>query len=108
MIQGLKVTVPGAEVQRLLRERAAYHRTRKSEYQGTYDSLVKALGPLTDEAAPKMSSMRDPRQEAENGIERHDAKAKENDFLAQFVDTTEQFLLATDDLHKLGVIESRY
>lgn len=108
MIQGLKVTIPGEVVASLLKKKAEYHHRRSKEYQQTFDTLVGALGPLKDENAPKMSSMRDPRQEAEAGVERHSKNARENEFLSEYVNTKEEYLLDANDLHRLGVLESRY
>jgi hypothetical protein len=109
MIEGLRVTVPGTEVKALLEERAKYHSQRSSDYRRTWETLSAAMGSLQEEDMPKMSSMNnDPVAQAKAGIERHTAKEKENTFMAKFVKTEEDFLLGTEDLHRLGVIESRY
>lgn len=109
MIEGLKVTVPGTEVKRLLEERVAYHEARAKDYEKTWETLSVAMESVKQENAPKMSSMnQDPVAQAKSGMDRHTAKAQENAFMAQFVNTSERFLLAVEDLHRLGVVESRY
>lgn len=105
MIEGLKVTVPGTEVQQLLLKRAEHHVSRREFYQKQVDKLTDAG---VEEHEQKMSSSSDPVREAKQGVERHIAKEKEVRFLAQFVDTNAQFLLDTGDLQSLGVISSRY
>lgn len=109
MIEGLNVTVPGTEVQRLLMERAAYHEQRSADYRKTYETLAAAMREVEEQDVPKMSSLNaDPVKQAESGMKRHAAKSKENAFMAKFIDTNESFLLKVDDLHRLGVIEDRY
>lgn len=109
MIEGLKITLPGLEVQRLMRARAAHHEKRREDYRKTYETLSAAMSGMNREQAPKLSSMNnDPVEQAKQGIERHEAKQCEFTYLAKFVDLTETFLLDTADLHQLGVIESRY
>jgi hypothetical protein len=109
MIEGLKITVPGSEVAALLTKKAEYHRTRAAEYRKTFETLVAVMGGITKEDAPKMStSQQDPRENAKSGMERHEKHARENDFMSKYVNTEEMFLLATEDLHRLGVLESRF
>lgn len=110
MIEGLKITVPGTEVQRLLSERANYYRSKAERYRKTWEALQATMGALdVEEEAPKLSSMnRDPREEAKNGMERNEGKAQESEFLAKWIDTSAVFLLDKDDLYRLGVVESRY
>jgi hypothetical protein len=109
VIEGLKLYVLGTEVKALLEKKAGHHRKRASEYQQTYETLVAALGPITEEDAPKMSSMsRDPRKEQQEGMERHTNNAIEDEFLAAHIVTTQAYLLETNDLHRLGVLNHRY
>lgn len=109
MIEGLHVTVPGTEVQRLLTERAAYHEQRSADYRKTFETLSAAMEKVEREDMPKLSSLNsDPVTQAENGMKRHAAKSRENAFMARFVDTSERFLLDIADLERLGVVESRY
>lgn len=109
MIEGLHVTVPGTEVQRLMQERAKYHEQRSADYRRTYETLAAAMEQVEEQDMPKLSSLNsDPVKQAESGMKRHAAKAKENAFMALFIDTSERFLLDVNDLERLGVIESRY
>ena len=109
MIEGLHLTVPGTEVQRLLIERSAYHEQRAADYRKTFETLATAMQSVEEQDMPKLSSLNsDPVKQAESGMKRHTAKAKENAFMARFVDTSERFLLDINDLERLGVVESRY
>jgi hypothetical protein len=109
VIEGLHVTVPGAEVQRLLQERSAYHEQRSADYRRTHETLSAAMEAVEQEDMPKLSSLNsDPVSQAQSGMKRHAAKAKQHAFMARFVDTSERFLLDVNDLEFLGVIESRY
>lgn len=109
MIEGLKITLPGSEVQHLMRARAAHHEKRRDDYRKTYETLSAAMSGMSRDQVPKLSSMNsDPVEQAKQGIERHEAKACEFQYMAKFVDLGEAYLLDTADLHQLGVIESRY
>jgi hypothetical protein len=103
------VTVPGTEVQRLLMERSTYHEQRSAEYRRTFETLSTAMENVDRDDMPKLSSLNsDPVSQAQSGMKRHAAKAKENAFMARFVDTSERFLLDINDLARLGVVEDRY
>lgn len=106
MIEGLKVTVPGAEVKRLLEKKAEHHRLRASEYQAVVDRY--AAAGITSDDDNKLSSQRDPVSEARSGVKRHQERERENLFLARWVNTQQAFLLDTTDLNRLGVLESRF
>lgn len=109
VIEGLKLHVPGSEVKELLEKKAAHHRRRAGEYRQTYDTLVAALGPITEEDASKHSSnARDSRTEHREGMERHTNIAIEDEFLAAHIVVTQAYLLETSDLHRLGVLKNRF
>lgn len=108
MIEGLKVTVPGTEVQRLLNKQVEHYREKSERYRKTWEALSASIGTLAVEEVPKFSSSRDPRDDAKAGMERNEGKAQESEFLAKWVNTSETFLLDKDDLYRLGVIETRY
>lgn len=109
VIEGLLLQVPGSEVKELLQKKASYHRGRAADYQKTYDTLVAVLGPIKDEDMPKMSSYgSDDRSKSKEGIERHTAKAEEDEFLATHIVVGAMYQLDTNDLTRLGVVKSRY
>jgi hypothetical protein len=101
MIEGLKITVPGTEVAKRLSERAAYHRTRKGEYEQRVKTLEQAG---VEQREARLSSYSDPLREARDGVQRHDEKANEYEYLARFVDVNQTFLLDTSDLARMGVL----
>jgi hypothetical protein len=107
MIEGLKITVPGGEVQKLLRIRAAYHQGRAQQYRQTWETMAQAMKGITREDAPKMpsSGSTDPVENARLGMERHERKGREYEFMATYVKVSEEFLLDTNDLHRLGVLD---
>jgi hypothetical protein len=109
VIEGLRLRVPGTEVKSLLEKKAAYHRDRAADYKKTYDTLVSVLGPIKDEDMPKMSSMgADDRSKAQDGHQRHSANAAEDEFLAAHIVEGAAYQLDATDLHRLGVLKSRY
>jgi hypothetical protein len=107
MINGLCVTIPGSEVATKMRERALYHLKRMREYQDTAATLEK-VGLMEKDSQVRSSSYNDPLRDARDGITRHERKAREFEYMAQWVDLGETYLLDTNDLTKLGVLSSAY
>lgn len=106
-IEGFKISIPGGEVKRLLVAKAAYHRSRMAHHQ---EKLAKFSDLMNEEKEQDRmsSSTRDPREHHRDRLKHHTDRAKEDDFLAQFVNVEAMFLLDTSDLHRLGVLSSRY
>lgn len=108
MIEGLKITIPGAEVAGLMEKRAEHHDARAVHYKAQVDLLTTA-GLTEEEGNAKFSSAsRNPLTDAKESLQKHLNSAKEFRFMAKWIDKTESFMLDNSDLHRLGVLSSRY
>lgn len=97
MIEGLKVTVAGTELRELCIKRAEHHRERSKVYAGQIVSMEQ------NEIEGMNYSNGDPKQTLGDKKREHDAEASELDFIAEHLQPTEQYLLNSDALHKLGI-----
>lgn len=103
MIEGLKVTIPGAELRQLCEDRAAHHAARVEAYQGQVDSMKSA------QVEPMQYSGGDPIKALEDKRDQHQTQGDEMTFIAAHIDTTESYLLDRSDLERIGVVRgSRY
>lgn len=102
-IEGLKVTVPAAELKTLCHARAKWHEGRADFYKKTKKAL-----PDADEGTPTTSNSKSPDEMMQERIDRHRVEAAELVFIAQHVDSKAVYLLDRSDLHKLGIVKERY
>lgn len=105
MIEGLKVTIAGQKLHELLLDRSEHHQKRAGDYKRQIESIQIDS---QDAQAFAVSSMRDPRQELKQHLDKHENIASELKFLATHLDQTEVYLLGDDDLQRLGVLKSRH
>ena len=102
MITGLKVTVPGKRVLELIQARGSYHHAQAAKYLKQKNNL----NDLESETIGKMSN--DPRASFQASADKHTADARELAFIAEYLDTSETYLLDRNDLNKLGIVASAY
>jgi len=103
MIEGLKVTVLGSEVAELAIGHAAYHRERAEAYSA---QAVKMEGIEIEPS--KFTSGGDPCEQLKSKKKGHEGAAQELDFIAAHLKLAEEYLLDVHDMHKLGIVKSRY
>lgn len=104
MIEGLKVTVQGAEVAELALKQAAFHSTRAAFYG-------KQVAMYADQQAGNpgmqyMSSNQDPKAAATQKQTEHAEKASHLEFVAAHIKPSEEYLLDNQALATLGVLKS--
>lgn len=98
MIDGLTVTVPGTEVRELCLKSAEHHRERAQAYAGQLASMEK------NEIEGSMHySGADPKRSLKGKLEEHESEAAELDFIAKHLVLTEQYLLDSLALSRLGI-----
>lgn len=102
MIEGLKVTVDGAELRDLARARADYH----TERAATYAEQVASMKSARIEGMSYSGG--DPVQALEGKRAQHDSDARELLFIADHIIVAESYLLDRDALSRLGIVASRY
>jgi len=102
MIEGLKVTIKGTELQDLCAARAAYHQERAEVYATQ----------LTNMEAAQIEGMQysggDPAKALKDKQMQHISEAGELDFIATHLVSTEDYLLGKEDLYKLGIAKRGY
>jgi hypothetical protein len=104
MIEGLKVTVSGAELKSLCEVRAGFHEERVKFYNEQRDAL-----PEMDEDVPEFANVsKAPQQMMSDRIKAHKGEAEEMWFFSKHLVQEEQYLLGREDLARLGVVSSRY
>lgn len=102
MIEGLKVTVNGAELVLLCKERAIHHLARAEKYQLQIVSMKQnAIEGMNYTNGDPVKALEDKRSS-------HESEASELQFIADHLVITETYLLCRDDLVKLGITKSRY
>lgn len=102
MIEGLKVTVNGAELVLLCKDRALFHLGRAEKYQLQIMSMKQnAIEGMNYTNGDPVKALEDKRFG-------HEAEASELQFIADHLDICETYLLGRDDLVKLGITKSRY
>lgn len=102
MVEGLKVTIHGAELRKLCEDRAAHHRDRALVYAGEVERME----------ASKVEGMQytsgDPVRALKDKGAMHESSAEEMAFIAEHLDMAEKYLLDMRDLEKLGIVHSRF
>ena len=100
MIEGLKVTVGGEELAALARKQADFHRSRGAWYATKAEALqgVPSNGPGY--------SGGDPHAQMVNKVKEHENFAMELDFIAGHLRPAEEYLLAAQDLARLGIVRN--
>jgi hypothetical protein len=96
MIEGLKVTITGLELQKLCAERSGHHSNKAQilrEQLPTLDSLQ----------VPNTSNR--PGDDARTKIKSHEFKAAEMCFIAAHIVPEETYVLDDNDLLKLGIAD---
>jgi hypothetical protein len=102
MIQGLKATIRGIELRQLCSARARHHRERAATYaQQKANMEAASIEGMNYTGGDPIKSLGDK-------LEQHEAEAGELEFLAAHLDADESYLLAREDLHKLGICKSRF
>jgi len=102
IIEGLKVTVVGAEVADLAKKQAAFHAGRAAFY-GKQVELYAGV----QEGAPgiQYTSHQDPKAAAMQNQEEHQQKADHLSFIADHVKADAEYLLDNAALATLGVLK---
>lgn len=102
MIEGLKVTINGAELVKLCEQRAEHHRQRAATYESQREQFeanqIEGMG----------YSNGDPRRTMQEKASEHANDAAELEFIAKHLDPAERYLLDRNDLHKIGVCKRGY
>lgn len=97
MIEGLKVTVNGAELRDLCAKQAGFHEGRRA----TYASNAKNLADAEIEGMAYTNG--DPKKALRDKETQHANCAAELHFIAEHIDTAETYLLDDAALRKLGI-----
>jgi hypothetical protein len=97
-INGLSVTISGERVQKFCLERAAERRQRAD----IYEQQIKTLG---DADIDMGTASNDIKSRAREGAKSCIQQAEEMEFLAQYIDLHEQFILTQYDLQRLGIVK---
>lgn len=104
MIEGLKVTVAGAELAELCLARVKFHDDRRAFYEQQKQAL-----PDIDDSGPSLSNVSSrPQDMMQERIKNHRAEGDEMRFIAAHINLTETYQLGREDLTKLGIASSRY
>lgn len=102
MIEGLKVSVGGAELAKIANDRADYHAERAATYHVQIESMT----------AAKVEGMQysggDPVKALSDRRQQHEGDAAELRFIAAHIDHAETYLLDRPALHRLGIVASQY
>ena len=101
MIEGLKVTIKGTELQKLCRERAAYHEGRVTIYMKQLSDMDRA------EIESTNLSGGDPKRALKDKQNDHECQISELRFIADHLIATEEYLLDREDLEKIGIVKRR-
>lgn len=101
VIEGLKVTVDGAEVRELCVKRAAHHRERAAAY-------AEQITNMQNMAVEGMNYTNgDPVRALTEKKAEHEGQADELDFIAAHI-AGGSYMLQREDLHRLGICKNRY
>lgn len=105
MIEGLKVTITGAELKTLCETRAQHHDDRASFYQ----QQKKALPDIDQDVVPQFTNAsKKPQEMMQDRIDSHRAEAAELRFIAVHLTASESYLLDRPDLVKIGIVQRGY
>lgn len=102
MIEGLKVTVNGAELRELCMKRVVHHRERAKVYESQRVSMEE------NEIGEMSYSNGDPKKVLKDKWTEHESEAAELEFIAEHLVTNENYLLDREALSKLGIARSRW
>lgn len=94
MIEGIKITIAGAELKDLCAKQAREHHDKAVHYQEN----LKTVQEMSDR-----NSSFNAAEQVERKISTHSIQAAELQFIADHLDINEIFLLDTNDLVKLGI-----
>lgn len=101
-IEGLKVTVTGAELSQLCAARSKFHRERAAVYKSQKEAL-----PDLDESSPiPSSSNKAPQEMIQERITQHENDASELDFISAHLEPASNYHLERHDLQRLGIAKS--
>lgn len=102
IIDGLKVTVAGAEVAELARKQASFH----TERAGFYSRQIEMYAGVQDGApGAQYTSHQDPKAAALQKQQEHQQKAEHLEFIAGHVKADAEYLLDNQALSTLGVLK---
>lgn len=102
MIEGLKVTITGAELRELCLKRSDHHLQRVEAYAAQEASMSQ------NQIEGMSYSGGDPKKVLTEKRKQHEWEASELQFIATHLDPSEKYLLEGEDLIKLGICKSRY
>lgn len=102
MIEGLKVTIVGTELRDLCTKRAEHHRDRSKVYGEQIAMMEK------NEVEGMNYTGGDPKRALADKQTEHDSQAGEMAFIAAHIDLSENYLLDSQALVRLGIAKSRY
>lgn len=103
MIEGLKPTVPGPALLELVKSQMEFHQRRAAFYSGE----AKKLSEMLVQPPQNYSSFRDPRESLGEKVREHENAASKMEFIAKYLDLSENYRLTDSDLHSLGVGRGR-
>ena len=103
VIEGLKVTVRGAEVAELAKKQADFHTGRSDFYKKQVELYA---GVEVGGAGIQYSSNQDPKAAAAQKRDEHQQKADHLTFIAGHIKAEAEYLLDSSALATLGVIKS--
>lgn len=102
MIEGLKVTVKGAELKELCFNRANHHAGRAAVYEGQVQAMVdNNIEATGNTGGDPIKALRDKQSQ-------HACQCEELTFIAEHIDLTESYLLEDRDLQRLGIVSQRH
>jgi hypothetical protein len=102
MIEGLKVTVGGSELQKLCAARARHHEEREEVYANQIETME------SNQIEGMAYSNGDPVKALKDRQAQHENEGREMRFIAEHIDLGETYLLDRDALHRLGIVVNRY
>jgi hypothetical protein len=102
-IEGIKPTVPGYELLKMVEERAEYHRNRVIAYANKIESFKNEnmeldMGKFTN----------NPVSQLESSLKDHKNKVALLEFLAEWMDVSATYILSVSDLSLIGKLESGF
>lgn len=104
VIEGLKVTVLGAEVAELAKKQTEFHQGRCAHYE-KHLGIYKAEEDSDSDSAALYTSTQDPKSTLLGKLKEHRQKADHMTFIAEHVKAEAEYLLDNSALATLGVIK---
>lgn len=103
IIEGIKITINGTELQELCQNQATHHFERATVY------AEQLLAMKANEIEGMEYSGGDPTKAISDRRDKHKAEAQELKFIADHINPAATYILDTRDLAKLGIVtNSRY